>query len=102
VYGGVLYASKAEARYAAHLDLMLAAKEIKGWERQVKWPLVVNGVRICGFVPDFKVHKKGGGYKLVEVKGFVTAVWKLKRRLFEALHPDVEYVVVSARETVGL
>ena len=102
VYDGVLYASKAEARYAQHLDLLKAARQIRGWERQVRWPLIVEGVKICTIVPDFKVLKKGGGFKIVEVKGFVTPVWRLKRKLFEALHPEVEYVVVRASETGGL
>jgi hypothetical protein len=102
VYDGYLYASKAEARYAQHLDLLKAAKQIKGWERQVKWPLIVNGVRVCGFVPDFKVHLKDGKFKLVEVKGRVSAVWKLKHKLFSALHPNVEYVVVPSAETKNL
>ena len=131
VYDGVLYASKAEARYAMHLDLLKAARQIRGWERQVRWPLSVASMesvyrllivatgseakargildyhkdafkKVCTIVPDFKVMKKGGGFKIVEVKGFVTPVWRLKRKLFEALHPEVEYVVVTAKETSAL
>ena len=101
-YNGVTYASKSEAAYAAHLDVLKKAGLVTRWEGQVKWPLVVNGVKVCGFVPDFKVYGKGGAWWLVEVKGMETAVWKLKRKLFAALHPKVDYRVVKAREALGL
>lgn len=96
-YKGVMYASKAEARYAARLDLLKRAGAIKGWERQVRVPLRVNGKLVCTIVPDFKVwDSKGWWY--VETKGFATAVWKLKRKLLQAIHPDVDYRVVAAKD----
>jgi len=78
------------------------AGQVVRWERQVKWPLIVNGEKVCGFVPDFRVHGKGGKWWLAEVKGHPTAVWKLKYKLFKALHPNVDYRVVTAREALAL
>jgi hypothetical protein len=102
VYDGVLYDSKSEAAYAKHLDLLLAARQIKKWERQVRWVLMVNGTKVTTIIPDFRVTAKDGSVKIVEVKGFATPVWRLKRKLFAALYPDVDYVVVPAKDALAL
>ena len=102
-YNGVLYDSKSEAAYAAHLDRRLASGEIGAWGRQVRVRLEVNGKLVCSIVPDFLVwDPSGGGATYVEVKGFETPIWRLKRKLFEALYPKVKYVVVTAREALAL
>jgi hypothetical protein len=98
VYDGVLYASKAEARYAEHLDWLMSRGEIAGWEAQVRWPLVVNGVKVCVMVPDFRVWFDKKRYELRECKGWPQPMWRLKLKLFRALHPDVPYVIVPAEE----
>jgi hypothetical protein len=51
-YGGVVYHSQKEADYADELDLRLRAKDIEGWERQVRVPLEVNSQRICNYYLD--------------------------------------------------
>lgn len=93
-----MYASGAEARYAAYLDLLLKGGRIVRWDRQVRWPLVVNGKKVCGMVPDFRVWLDDTRYEVHEVKGYEEREWRLKRKLFEALHPDVPYVVVKAKD----
>ena len=98
----MLYASKAEARYAEHLDWLKDEGKIWDWERQIRWPLIVNGEKVCTIVPDFKVYTSPRNYALHEVKGFAQPIWRLKRKLFEALHPDIEYVVVTAAEVAKL
>jgi hypothetical protein len=88
VYNEVRYASKAEAAYAQRLDLLVAAGEVWHWEPYAPptWPLVVLQAepRIT-YRPDFWVLPVHGGRSyLVEVKGFETAVWRLKRKLYIA------------------
>jgi len=98
VYGGLVYHSKKEAAYAAELDIRLKAKEIKGWKRQVRIPLEVNGFHIANYYIDFVVTYKDGTIEYVEVKGFETDVWRMKWRLFEALYshmPNVRLTVVK-------
>lgn len=97
----MLYASKSEAAYAAKLDLSKRAGVILKWDRQVRVPLVVNGVKVCTIVPDFKVYARNGDWWYVEVKGHPTATWRLKRKLLAALHPKVDYRVVAAREALA-
>jgi hypothetical protein len=79
--------------------LRLRAKDIESWERQIRVPLDVNGQRICDYYLDFLVHLKNGKKQWVEVKGFETKLWRLKKKLFEAAyihnHPDEEYLIVK-------
>lgn len=101
-YGGRVYASKSEACYAAHLDRLVRAGQIVGWDAQVRWPLIVEGVKVCVMVPDFRVWLSKKRYELHEVKGHPQPVWRLKHKLFSALHPDVVYRVIPAREALAL
>lgn len=99
IHNGVQYHSKREAAYAAELDIRKKAGDIASWERQIPIVLMVNGQKICRYYVDFLVEYDGGRKQLVEVKGFETEVWRLKRLLLEATflkdHPDYEYLVVK-------
>jgi hypothetical protein len=101
MYGGARYDSKREADYARELDLRKRARgsdKIAEWERQVRIPLVVNDSKICDYILDFRVTYVDGRVELVEVKGFETATWKLKKKLLEATYlrkyPEVKYLIV--------
>lgn len=84
VYNGNTYDSMKEARYARDLDMRLRAQDIRGWERQVPIPLEAYGKKICSYIVDFVVMHKNGQKEYVEVKGFKTAVFRLKWKMFEA------------------
>ncbi len=101
-YGGVLYASKTEAVYAAYLDREVKAKRIRWWDRQVKLPLIVNDVKVCQMLVDFRVCLKDGSCEYRETKGFVAPAFRLKLKLLRALHPEISYVVIPAREALAL
>lgn len=83
---GVLYASKAEMRYAAQLDLQQSCGKILGYKRQVPVKLSVNGVLVTTMRLDFEVMYPNGVVELIDVKGHVTPEWRLKAKLFEAIH----------------
>jgi hypothetical protein len=83
-YKGYSYHSKAEAKYAFELDLRKKAGEIKDWHRQKKVELFgENGMRVCNYYMDFVVEENDGSTTYVEVKGFKTPLWNLKRKLME-------------------
>jgi hypothetical protein len=97
-YGGKQYHSKKEAGYAAELDLRVLAKDIKGWTRQKRIPLEVNGFHVADYYIDFVVEHNDDTIEYVEVKGFETPEWRLKWKLFEALYsrqPTVRLTVVK-------
>src|SRR6476661_2411625 len=86
IYNGIQYHSRKEAGYAAELDLLKKAGEIKDWERQVKISLDVNGHHITNYFCDFLVTMKDGSQELHEVKGFETEIYRLKLLLLEATY----------------
>jgi len=98
---GHTHDSKEEARYCDSLFLQLKAKVIKGYDVQKTFKLEVNGHLICSHRVDFVVETKAGKKEVHEYKGrqFLKPgqgdVWKLKRKLFEALFPEIKYRVIT-------
>lgn len=93
-YGGVTYHSMKEANYARELDARLRGKDISKWEGQVRFPIVINGQKICDYVADFVVTHPDGKQEVIDVKPFDrktgkflhTATFSLKRKLVEAIY----------------
>jgi len=67
-------------------------------ETQVHYDLKVNGVKITGHRPDFRVTYKDGTQEIREFKGFSTEAWLIKKALFEALYPEIPYKVFSQKD----
>lgn len=80
------FASRAEARRYSELKLLERAGEISRLLLQPRYPLVVDGVKIGEYRADFSYLDKTGAVVVVDVKGVETPVFKIKRRLFEALY----------------
>lgn len=94
-YNGREYASKKEAQYAQDLDLLVKGKVLSRWEAQVAIPLFVGGKRICKYIIDFVEYDMKGEPTYIEIKGFETAVWKLKWKLFDAIFPQLQKRIVK-------
>jgi hypothetical protein len=85
VEAGVRWDSKKEL---ARWKVLWARKEagvISQLRRQVRLPLVVNGVKVCDYVADF-TFREGGRLVVEDAKGFRTDMYKLKARLFRACY----------------
>lgn len=70
------------------MKAMEAAGEISGLRRQVRIPLVVNGVRVATYVAD-AVYVRTGKRVVEDVKSPVTRrlpVYRLKKRLLSAIY----------------
>jgi hypothetical protein len=114
VYNGREYDSKGEAGYAMHLDALKAAGAIRDWEAQVPfvlvdaphpWKLVGRGkvkrparVKIV-LIADFRVWDTPDTYRVVDYKGVVTPVFRLKAALWLAVYPQVPLYIVKADGT---
>lgn len=85
-YNGNLYDSQKEATRAQQLDIMLQGNAIKGWERQVPLKIEYNGVKICTYKVDFVVTHLDGTTDYEDVKGYVTDIYKLKKKLVKAFY----------------
>lgn len=76
--------SKAEAEVARELDLRVKGHDILSWERQKKIELFgENKTHICNYFIDFIVHHLDGRDEYLEVKGFETTAWRMKKKLME-------------------
>jgi len=80
---GIKFQSKREAKYFRELKARQYAGEVSYFLRQVPFELV-GGVR---YRIDFMEVWKDGSIHWVDVKGFRTQTYKMKRRMVEASYP---------------
>lgn len=95
IVDGIEFDSKAEARRYSELRLLERAGKIRNLERQVRYDLDVNGVRIGFYKADFRYWDQASNQQIVEdVKGMRTPVFAIKAKLMKALH-RVEIVEIG-------
>ena len=96
VVDGIRFASKAESDRYGHLKLLEKNQFIYGLELQPKFPIHVNGQKICTYMADFRYRKTVGGDDIIEdVKGIKTPVYRLKKKLFEACYPHLKLTEIT-------
>lgn len=100
VENGIRFRSKAEANRYLGLRLLEQSGEIQGLELQPTYKCTINGVLVCKYVADFRyftrpTNTKRGEYIVEDVKGHKTALYKLKKKLVEALYPGVVIVEIT-------
>lgn len=83
IVDGIRFHSKKEARYYGQLLLARKAGDLLFFLRQVPFHLPGAVTYRC----DFLEFWKSGEVRFVDVKGFSTQTYKLKRRQVEALYP---------------
>ena len=91
---GIMFDSKREAARYMELMLLQKAGEISRLELQPKYDCVVNGHKICNYKADFRYFNANGSV-VEDVKGMKTPVYRLKKKLVEALFPGVTIQEVS-------
>lgn len=85
---GTTYMSKLEMNYRKKLDILtkaVGADKVFLIEEQVPFDCIVNGKKICRYLLDFKVTYKDR-VEYVDVKGVVTPIYRIKKKLVEALY----------------
>lgn len=87
---GIRFHSRKEAARYQDLRLLERAGAIKGLQLQPSFPLLINGVAVGRYDADFRyVDCVNGEVVTEDVKGIRTPVYRLKKRLVEALYPTV-------------
>lgn len=87
VLDGIRFDSTSEAKRYAELLLLERAAEISGLEVHVRFPIDINGQRICSYECDFMYRTKAGRVIVEDVKGApLTAVYRIKKKLLMACH----------------
>jgi hypothetical protein len=102
-YNGRKFPSKAEAKRAWELEQRQKNGEIEDLEYQPEFELLPsfvylgNKVRPLIYRADFKYRELQAKQKVIvveDVKGFATAVFLLKQKLFWHKYPDIELRVI--------
>jgi len=83
---GIRFSSKKEARRYSELKLMERAGEISGLSLQPKFPIIINGVKVCTYISDFQYTLPSGETVINDVKGMKTPIYNLKKKLMRAVH----------------
>jgi hypothetical protein len=100
LFDGVMYDSKAEAKYAQQLDILRKAMgddRVIEVVRQPKYLIEVNGKKICTYIGDFLVTYSNGNKALIDVKSAMTKklpVYRIKKKLMLAVH-GIEIIEVK-------
>jgi hypothetical protein len=79
----IKFQSKKEARYYRELKARVHLGDVRYFLRQVPFDLV-GGVK---YRIDFMEVLRDGSIRYVDVKGFKTQTYKMKRRMVEASYP---------------
>ena len=87
---GLKFDSRWEAERWGQLKSMERAGIVTQLERQIRYDLTINDVKICSYIADFRylLEEENGLFKLVveDAKGILTPEFKLKKKLMKAIH----------------
>lgn len=86
VVDGRTFDSRREASRYKDLRLMEKAEEITSLRLQERFPIIVCREEICIYVADFYYQRKDGVWIIEDSKGVRTPIYKLKKKLVEAIY----------------
>lgn len=87
VVDGIRFHSKRESERYLELKLLERAGKIKELIQQPKFPIQVEGEKICTYIADFSYWDNDHNRMVVEdVKGAKTALYSIKKKLVEAIY----------------
>lgn len=97
-YEGILFDSQLECRfYSQYLAPKLKEGTIKDIKRQVRYELLPSFVykskkqRAIAYVSDFDVLFSNGCFVVIDVKGMIKPIDRLKAKLFKYKYPDIDF-----------
>lgn len=97
IVDGIKFDSKLEARRWQELDLLQKAGKIKDLRRQIKFELQPkykkNGktIQSINYIADFVYYDLNKKKFIIEdTKGYRTEIYKLKKKIFEYVYPELE------------
>lgn len=97
-WGKHIHQSMLEADYCNELSLLKKTGEIVDFESQYKIDIKVNEKHITNHYVDFLVKYPDLHVEFHETKGYEQDLWKIKKKLVEALFPEIPYRVKYAKE----
>ena len=104
---GYTFDSLAEAKHYQHTLLpKYKAGEIRHLQVHPRFKCIIDGVKVCDYIADFSyidINQIGlqgqQGCEVVEdVKGYKTDVYKLKKKLVEALYRGTKIIEINPKQ----
>jgi hypothetical protein len=89
---GHVFDSRREAERYIILRAMNADGSISSLTLQPELPIVINDVKVCKYIADFR-YEQNGRVIFEDAKGIRTAVYRLKKKLVKAVY-DIDIVEV--------
>lgn len=86
----IKFSSRKEARYYSELLLRQKSGEVLFFLRQTPFHLP-GGVK---YVCDFTIFLSEGSVEFVDVKGFETPTFKMKRKMVEELYSPIKIITI--------
>ena len=89
---GITFQSTAEANYYYKLRMLVKAKKIAGFCRQPRFVITEgdDNTHCVEYVADFIEFHNDGTYRIVDVKGIQTPVFKLKMKSLHEKYPTIK------------
>jgi hypothetical protein len=89
-----LFDSIKEANFYSKLKLLKKSNNIRDFEKQFKFEIVINDIHVANYFLDFKIIHNDGKVEYIDIKGqdkktgkFITTdVFQLKKKLVEAIY----------------
>jgi hypothetical protein len=90
---GHSHPSKGEAKRCGELHLLQRAGDISLLQREVPFPVFINGIKVFTYKADF-VYFTDAGRVVEDFKGVITPIYRLKKKCVEAYHSGLKIVEV--------
>ena len=107
-YDGILFDSGLECRfYKEYLLPKLKKGTIKAIKRQVRYELLPSFIyknakqRSIEYVSDFDVLYADGRFVVIDVKGMIKPIDKIKAKLFKYKYPNTDFVFMRYSKEKG-
>ncbi|PYE87779.1 DUF1064 domain-containing protein [Bacillus sp. 196mf] len=104
---GHVFDSKAEANYYEGLKIRYARGEVQGFERQPIFKLQPafkkqdKSFQAITYIADFLVYLPNGEVEVIDIKGFITQTFALKKKMFEYKYPHLRLIILSYVQKYG-
>jgi len=92
-YKSIVFASKGEMERYQELEIQESLGQIRNLALQPAFELEVEGQLVCKYIADFSYDLPDGKPIIEDFKGVVTAVFRIKKNLFEILYPKLNLVI---------
>jgi len=85
ILDGIRFASKREAIRYQQLKLLEKAGKISLLQLQPRFDIIINGIKVGFYKADFK-YEQDGKIIIEDCKGYRTPIYRLKKKLVQALY----------------